>query len=63
MKNRMQGFKLFDKWVKNAAYADDVRLFVDGTENDLKEDSAKLDTYGKPLGLKLSSSKCTILRV
>ena len=59
----IQGFKLFDKHVKLTAYADDVTIFMDGTQKDLATTCSVLDSFNKISGLKVNYEKSAILRI
>lgn len=57
------GFRLYDTEVKFSAYADDVTVFLDGTERNVASMCKLLDYYGGASGLKVNYKKSAILRI
>ena len=60
---KVKGFKLYDTVVKFSAYADDVTVFLDGTEKDVAAVCELLEHFGRGSGLKVNYKKSAILRL
>ena len=61
--DKVKGFRLYDNVVKFSAYADDVTMFLDGTETDVKVACETLEYFGSTSGLKVNYEKSAILRI
>ena len=59
----IRGFQLYGTEVKFSAYADDVTVFLDGTEKNVTAVCKLLDYYGGASGLKVNYKKSGILRI
>ena len=60
--NNIKGVNIFDREIKNTAFADDATFIMDGSKSTFKNLMQKIDNFGKLSGLKLNSNKSIIMR-
>ena len=58
----IKGVNIFEREIKNTAFADDATFMMDGSKSTFKNLMHKIDNFGKISGLKLNSNKSIMLR-
>ena len=58
----IKGITIYDKEIKNTAFADDATFMMDGSRNTFENLINKIDNFGKISGLKLNTNKSIMLR-
>ena len=58
----IKGVNIFEREIKNTAFADDATFMMDGSKSTFKNLMDKIDNFGKISGLKLNSNKSIMLR-
>ena len=58
----IKGITIYDKEIKNTAFADDATFMMDGSKSTFDNLINKIDNFGKMSGLKLNTNKSIMLR-